>query len=301
MDDAGVYRIEKNKAIVQAVDVLTPIADDPYIFGQIVAANSLSDIYAMGAKPLTALTILSYPPDKINNKVIQRILKGTFKKIKEAGACIIGGHTIKDDEVKCGLAVTGIVNPKKIITNSNAKPNDQLILTKPLGIGVISTALKADLAPPKAVEKANFFMCQLNRNSCASMIEVGVMCATDITGFGLLGHTLEMAEFSNVSIVMYGNQVPVIEEAFELAKMSLFPGGSVKNFEFVKPKVDFSQNISNELQMLLCDAQTSGGLLIAVPKGRSETLLNLLHEKGITIACIIGEVIEPKERKIYVE
>lgn len=301
MDDAGVFAISDDLAIVQSVDILTPVADDPYIFGQIAAANSLSDIYAMGAKPLTALCVVGFPVGEIDNEAISRMLEGVSNKIKEAEAFLIGGHTLKDSEVKCGLSVTGLVSPEKIVTNSRAKPGDKLILTKPLGIGVISTALKADLAPLEAIEKANSSMCQLNKNSCAAMIEVGVLCTTDITGFGLLGHTLEMAEFSNMSMVINSQQVPIIEEAFELAKMNLFPGGSVKNFEFVKPKVNFSQNISNELQMLLCDAQTSGGLLIAVPEERCETLLNLLHTKGVTSARIIGEVIEPKERRIYVE
>lgn len=301
MDDAGVYQLRDDLAIVQTVDVLTPIADDPYVFGQIAAANSLSDVYAMGGRPVTALCIMGFPVGEIDNQVIRRMLEGVVSKVREAEACLLGGHTLKDPEVKCGLSVTGVVSPHKIVTNSNAKPGDKLILTKPLGVGVISTALKADHASLKAIEKANFYMCQLNRMACETMVEVGVSSATDITGFGLLGHAWEMAQFSNVSMVIYGDQVSVIEEAFELAKASLFPSGSVMNFEFVKPKANFSQNISTELQMLLCDAQTSGGLLIAVPEERCETLLNLLHTKSVTSARIIGDVIEPKERRIYVE
>ena len=301
MDDAGVYALDKNTAIVQSVDILTPIADDPYIFGQIVAANSMSDIYAMGAKPLTTLTIIHYPPDKIDNECVGRILEGIANKVKEAGACIIGGHTIKDTEVKCGLAVTGLVHPDKIITNNHACPGDILVLTKPLGTGIISTALKANRAPVEAVEKINKYMCQLNRDACEAMIEIGVSSATDITGFGLLGHVLEMAEFSNVSMIINAHQVPIIEEAFDLAKKIQFPGGSIKNFEFVKPKTKFAPEVSIELQKLLCDAQTSGGLLIAVPKERSKRLLNLLINKGVASTKIIGKVVEPKEKRIYVE
>ncbi len=301
MDDAGVFALTENLAIVQTVDILTPIADDPYIFGQIAAANSLSDIYAMGAKPLTALCILSYPVDEVENYVITRILDGVVSKIKEAEAFLLGGHTIKDVEIKCGLAVTGLVLPDKVVTNSRAKPGDLLILTKPLGMGIISTALKAGLGTKNAVEEANFYMAQLNKNACEAMVEVGVASATDITGFGLLGHLWEMAEQSNVSMKIFAAKVPIIREAFELAKMSLFPGGSVKNFEFVKPKVEYAKNITPELQMLLCDAQTSGGLLISVPEKKSHALINLLHKKGVTSASIIGEVIEKKEKRIYVE
>ncbi len=301
MDDAAVYKIDENTAIVQTVDILTPIADDPYIFGQIVAANSLSDIYAMGAKPITALSIMCYPTDKIDTRIVGRILEGVADKVKEADACVIGGHTLRDTEMKCGLAVTGFVKPDKIITNNRAHSGDRLILTKPLGTGVISTALKADLAPAEAIEKVNDYMCQLNKNACDAMLKIGVSSATDITGFGLLGHALEMAEASNVSMVINTSKVPLIEETLDLAKMSLFPSGSMMNFEFVKTKVQFAHNINSELKMLLCDAQTSGGLLISVPKERSEFLLNSLIEKGITSARIIGEIIEPKERRIYID
>lgn len=301
MDDAGVYKIDQNLAIVQSVDVLTPIADDPYIFGQIVAANALSDIYAMGAKPLTALCIISYPPDRVKTDVIVKILNGLGNKTKEAGAVIIGGHTLKDVEIKCGLAVTGIVRPDQIITNRNARYGDKLILTKPLGTGIVSTALKANLSPTQAVDKINFYMSQLNRDAAEAMVEFGVSSATDITGFGLLGHAWEMAEMSNVSMKIYHKEVPIIEEAFALAKMSLFPQGSIKNFEFVKPKVNFSERLSEEVRILLYDAQTSGGLLISIANRKASKLLNLLHKKGLSAAKIIGEVIEPKEKRIYVE
>lgn len=301
MDDAAVYKIDEHTAIVQTVDILTPIADDPYVFGQIVAANSLSDIYAMGAKPITALSIVCYPPEKIDSKIVNRMLKGAIDKVKEANACIIGGHTLKDTEIKCGLTVTGFVAPDKVVTNKTAKPGDKLILTKPLGTGIISTAIKANLAPTDLIKQINDNMCQLNKDACDAMLEIGVSSATDITGFGLLGHTFEMAEASNVSVLINASQVPIIEETLDLAKMGLFPSGSVMNFEFVKPKAQFAQNVNSELQMLLCDAQTSGGLLISVPTERSDTLIKLLIEKGVMSARIIGEVVDPKEKKIYVE
>lgn len=301
MDDAGVYAISDELAIVQTIDIFPPIVDDPYIFGQIAAANSLSDIYAMGARPITAISFISFPVGEIDNEIVVQILEGAINKVKEAGASILGGHTLKDTEIKCGLAVTGLVAPNKIITNNNAKTGDKIILTKPLGTGIISTALKANLASGEAIEKINYFMTQLNNLACEAMVKVGVSSATDITGFGLLGHAWEMAEFSNVSMKIYAHQVPIIEEASELAKMSLFPAGSVKNFEFVKPKVNFAENVNQELQMLLCDAQTSGGLFISVPKEKSNNLLELLFEKGVSSAHIIGEVVDKKDRRIYVE
>ncbi len=301
MDDAGVYALNDNTAIVQTVDILTPVADDPHIFGQIAAANSLSDVYAMGATPITALCFVGFPVGEIDNETIRTILEGVTYKIKETEACLIGGHTTKDVELKCGLAVTGIVAPDKVVTKNQAKPGDAVVLTKPLGMGVISTAAKVDAASDQAVEKANFYMCQLNKIACEVMTEIGVSSATDVTGFGLLGHASEMAELSDVSIIIHSDQVPIIEEAFELAKKTLFPGGTVKNFEFIKPRTEFARNINFELQMLLSDAQTSGGLLISVPKERSHALLYLLRKKGVSAAQVIGEITEPRAKRIYVE
>lgn len=301
MDDAGVYALDDNLAIVNTVDILTPISDDPYIFGQIVAANSLSDVYAMGGRPITGLSIISYPPDKIDIEIISTILTGVADKMKEAGACIIGGHTIKDAEIKCGIAVTGLVNPEKIISNSAAHPGDKIIFTKPLGTGIISTAMKTGEASMGAIRKINDSMCQLNKTASEAMLEIGVSSATDVTGFGLLGHALEMAEASNVSMMILAHRVPIFKEALGLAKKKFLPGGSIKNFEFVKPKVEYAQDINAEMQMLLCDAQTSGGLLIAVPDKQSDKLLKLLRKKGAASAQIIGKVVESKEKRIFVE
>ncbi len=300
MDDCGIYLITDNLAIVQTIDCLTPIADDPYIFGQIVAANSLSDVYAMGAQPLTALSFISFPVKEMEKETIRKILAGLFDKVKEAGAVILGGHTLKDSEVKCGLAVTGIVEPNKIVTNSNAQVGDKLILTKPLGIGVITTAAKGNLAPSDVVERANHLMTQLNKVALEEMLKIGVNSATDVTGFGLLGHALEMARASGVNFRIFMENVPIIEGASLLAKDGLFPEGSLKNLAYVKPRVDFSSAVSQEERLLLADAQTSGGLLISVGADKSEELITTLKKRGMEYPAIIGEVLEG-EGKIFVE
>jgi selenide,water dikinase len=276
---------------VLTVDVLTPIADDPYVFGQIAAANSLSDVYAMGGTPLAALCILGYPVGEVSNDTVCRVLAGVWDKVREAGAVVAGGHTTKDMELKCGLAVTGLVHPDRVVTNAGARPGDALVLTKPLGIGIITTALRANLAPVRAIEEANRVMCELNRAGAIAMTEVGVNSATDITGFGLLGHAWEVAQASGVEIEIQAVRVPVIPEAFDLARQGLFPGGSVKNHEFVKTRTDFAPSVPEELQMLLCDAQTSGGLLISLPPERAADFCDRLLQAGVTQAAIIGRVL----------
>lgn len=298
LGDAGVYAISDDLALVQTVDLLTPIADDPYTFGQIAAANSLSDLYAMGAKPISALNVIGFPVGKLDLAVLNRILEGGMDKTKEAGAVILGGHTIKDEEIKYGLAATGIIKRGEIITSSGAKPKDRLIITKPLGTGVISTALKAGIASKGAIEKINHYMIQLNNVASEVMKKVGVDAATDITGFGLLGHLLQMVQASGVGAEVYGEKVPIIEEAFGLAEKKLFPGGSKDNFNYVRPHTSFASGIGPELQVLLCDAQTSGGLLIAVSFEKTEKLLRLLQEKGVEKACVIGKIIERRRLQV---
>lgn len=301
MDDAGVFKINDKTALVQSVDVLTPIADDPYVFGEIAAANALSDLYAMGARPITALSVLCYNPDELENKVVGTILAGVAAKVHEAGAFIIGGHTMKDVEVKCGLAVTGLVAPDRIITIDNAKPGDELVLTKPLGTGVISTALMSGIASSRAIEKINDSMRQLNAVACDAMLTSSVCCATDVTGFGLLGHALEMTQASDVSFIIKADAVPVFEEALEYARKEQYPGGTRRNFAYVESHVTFNTGLPTERKMLLCDAQTSGGLLIAVPNQGSTDMLQKMTDNGVTAARIIGSVIEKKEKSIYVE
>ncbi len=272
------------------------MSDDPYIFGQIVAANSLSDLYAMGARPITALVFISFPEKGVRKETVRMILKGVMDKVKEAKAVVLGGHTLKDVEVKCGLAVTGLVEKRMIITKNNARVGDKLILTKPLGIGVITTARKANLAPLKTVKEANYYMCQLNKVAMKEMVKVGVNSATDITGFGLLGHAWEMVEGSGVDFNIYVDKVPIIEGAIKLAKEGLFPAGSTKNFHFLRDKVSFSKEVPREIQMLLCDAQTSGGLLISVSPQKAEGLLKNFKRRNLKASAIIGEVIGKGKR-----
>ena len=290
-DDAGVYRLDNERALVLTVDVLTPIADDPYVFGQIAAANSLSDVYAMGGTPLAALCILGYPVGEIDNETIEAVLAGAWDKVREADAVVAGGHTTKDMELKCGLAVTGLVHPDRVVTNAGARHGDALVLTKPLGIGIITTAVRASLAPARAIEQANRVMCELNRTAAMVMIEFGVNAATDITGFGLAGHAWEMALASGAAIEIQADQVPIIPEAFDLARQSLFPGGSVKNHEFMETRADFVPSVPEELQMLLCDAQTSGGLLISLPTERAADFCGRLIGAGVAQAAVIGRVL----------
>jgi len=289
--DAGVYRLRDDLAIIQTVDILTPIADDPYTFGEIAAANSLSDVYVMGGKPITALNIVGFPP-KLDLSIMTEMIKGGSSKIKEAGAVVLGGHTIKDDQLKFGLAITAVIHPDKLITNDRAKVGDRLILTKPIGTGVISTALKRGEASETAVIKANNAMRMLNKNAAELMAETGVHACTDITGFGLLGHALQLAQASAVSLKIDARNVPFFDEAVDYARKNFFPGGSKTNFEFVSPHVHFDASLEPFMRLLLCDAQTSGGLLIVCPPEKSERLLSRLHATGIAAAAIIGEVVE---------
>ncbi len=284
------YRLNAEQALVLTVDLLTPIADDPYVFGQIAAANSLSDVYAMGGTPLAALCIITFPVGEIEHETVKRILEGVWNKVREAGAVIAGGHTLKDTEIKCGLAVTGIVHPERVVKNTGARPGDVLILTKPLGTGIITTALRVGLAPASSVEEANRFMCELNRTPAEAIRETGVNAATDITGFGLLGHAWEMAQTGDIDLLIDASRVPLIPGAMELASQQLFPEGSLKNYSFMKPRADFAPSIPEDLCLLLCDAQTSGGLLIALPEARATELLVRLRAAGNTTAAIIGSV-----------
>jgi selenide,water dikinase len=290
LSDAGVYDLGDGRALVQTVDVLTPIADDGYLFGQIVAANSMSDVYAMGAKPLTALNVLGYSPD-LDLSVVEEIIRGGMEKTREAGAVVLGGHTIKDQELKYGLAVTGIVDRDKLVTNSGARPGDRLILTKPLGTGVISTALKADAARPEDVEQINVLMAQLNRTAAECMLSIGVNACTDITGFGFLGHLYEMLQASGAGARIWTEQVPLVGQALEYIRQDLVPGGSRKNFQYMKPHVKLISEIDPSLHLLLCDAQTSGGLLMAVSEERADELLGTLQDRGISWARAVGQVI----------
>lgn len=289
-DDAAVYKIREDLAIVQTVDFFTPVVDDPYSFGAIAAANSLSDIYAMGGKPLFALSIVGFPEKRLPMEVLQEIIKGATDKASEAKTPILGGHTVEDSEPKFGLVVTGTINPKNVFTNSKAQPGDMLILTKPLGLGIITTALKREIADKNIAEKAISIMSELNAIAAEVMVEIGANACTDITGFGLLGHLREMVYNSKVDAEVYYTKVPFIEGAEELARMNMIPGGTLANLEYVKPYVHWDDKIAQIYRILLCDAQTSGGLLISVEKKNAEKLLSLLSKKGVKDSAIIGKI-----------
>lgn len=300
LDDAGVYKLRDDLAIVQTVDFFPPVVDDPYYYGVIACANALSDVYAMGAKPITALNIAGFPRAKLPLEVLEQILKGGSDKAKEAGVAIIGGHTVKTKEPLYGLAVTGLVHPEKIIKNSGAKLGDVLILTKPLGIGIITTAVKQEKTSPEVERKVAELMSRLNKSASEAMVEVGVNACTDITGFGLLGHLWEMVCESDVVARLNLSQIPVIDETWDLVKNKVVPGGTLSNLKFVGDKVDWDDNISEEKQLILADAQTSGGLLISCPEYQKEKLLQTLESKGVKDSRIIGQIIEDKRCRIKV-
>lgn len=299
-DDAAVYQLTDDMAIIETVDFFTPVVDDPYLFGQVAAANALSDIYAMGGRPLLALNIACFPTC-LPPEILTEILKGGADKVKEAGAIIAGGHTVQDDEPKYGLAVTGLVHPQRVFTNAGAMPQDVLILTKPLGTGIIATAIKAELAPAQSQEAALASMIALNKEAASAMLSVGAHACTDITGFGLLGHAAEMARASGVSMIFHYDRVPLLPKTVELAAMGLIPGGAYHNRDHLGEAVSFASNLSPAQQAILFDPQTSGGLLIATPPERADRLLHELHANGVTAARVIGRVVERQNWLIRVE
>ncbi len=298
-DDASVYKINDDLALVLTLDFFTPVVDDPYIYGQIAAANSLSDIYAMGGEPKLALNITCFPED-LPKDIIKNILKGGHDKVKEAGAMVVGGHTVEDKEPKFGLSVTGFIHPKDVVTNSNAKPGDVLILTKPLGLGVLNTGIKAGIVSREGYKEAVLTMTELNKFSRDAMMKVGVNSCTDITGFGLLGHAFEMAEGSDVTIKFNAQSIPIIEEALSLARMGIIPAGAYRNFGYIKNHVIISDKVPQEITDCISDPQTSGGLLISVEKDKAEMLLNEL-KNATTPYAQIGEVLEKQDYRIIVE
>ncbi len=289
-DDAGVYRLRDDLALIQTLDFFTPIVNDPYLFGQIAAVNALSDVYAMGGKPLTAMNIVCFPKNTLDKSVLKEILKGGLEKIHEAGALLVGGHSVDDVELKYGLSVTGIIHPDKVMTNAGARPGDQLILTKPIGTGIIATALKGKAASPEAEEAMIRVMVESNRIGAEVMQEVGAHSCTDITGFGLLGHALEMANASHCSMTLRASQVPIIPYAREYSQMGMVPGGTHANRNFCHHSLQVDPALPGYLLDILSDAQTSGGLLIAVSSNRAADLLAKLKQKGVREASLIGEI-----------
>jgi selenide,water dikinase len=297
-DDAGVYKLTDEIAMVQTVDFFTPIVDDPYDFGAIAAANALSDVYAMGAKPLTALNLVAFPKDG-PLEVLADILRGGAEKAAEAGVSIIGGHSIDDREPKYGMAVTGVVHPGKMMLKAGARPGDRLVLTKPLGTGIISTAMKVGRATDETVRVATQSMKTLNRAASEAMVDAGVTGATDITGFGLLGHLSEMLRASNVSARLSMSEIPIIPGVHDLSKVYV-PAGSRANLRYLESVLVCAKEVSEEDKLILADAQTSGGMLIAVPRERQEDLLQGLAARGVEIRAVIGEIVEDEAGKIFV-
>lgn len=290
-DDAAVYRISDDTALVLTTDFFTPVVDDPYDFGAVAAANALSDVYAMGGKPLTALNIVGFPDDGLEPDVLAEILRGGAEKAKEAGIDIVGGHTIKTDEPIYGLAVTGTVHPDRVASNAGAKPGDLLVLTKPLGVGVVTTAAKQDKDTRGAIREAIRTMATLNRAACDAMVEVGVNAATDVTGFGLLGHLRNVVAASRCAAVVQLDEVPVLEAARAYVREGIAPGGTHANWRYLASIVTY-EGVEKPEQLLLCDAQTSGGLLMAVPSEKAERLVSACKARGTPCAAIIGRIEE---------
>lgn len=291
-DDASVYQISSDLVLVQTVDFFPPIVDDPYTFGKIAAANALSDIFAMGAEPKLAMNLLCVSP-QMDDHAIHELLRGGYETVYEAGAIITGGHTIQGEEPKYGLSVSGFAHPGKFLKNCTAQPGDVLILTKPLGIGILTTAAKVDLAPPEAYRQAIHSMCTLNRAARDIMMRFEVHSCTDVTGFGLLGHSCEMAEGSHATIALHWEQIPCLPGVYELAQMGILPEGMYRNRKFAQPRVWVNSDIDVAMQDILYDPQTSGGLLIAVAEKDAQPLLHALQSE-IPCASIIGQVL-PRE------
>ncbi len=292
-DDGSVYRLNSQQALVQSVDFITPVVDDPFIYGQIAATNSLSDIYAMGAEPINALNLVGYDSCNLNKEILNEILQGGASKAKESGASIIGGHTIETPEMYYGLSVTGLINPNKIWRNNTPNIGDILILTKPIGSGVLSTAIKADLASKEDIKEVSSYMSRLNKYAKEVLDDFKVSACTDITGFGLLGHALEMTN-EKVSLEFFSHEIPYLSSATSLSNMGIIPEGSYKNKQFVIPHLKYNK----DLNILLCDAQTSGGLLVAVDEKQAQKALKQIRENGDERAEIVGQAIKRKEKAI---
>ncbi len=300
-EDAGVYKLTDELAIIQTIDFFTPIVDEPYAFGQIAAANALSDVYAMGGKPLTAMNIVCFPIKTMDISILKDILAGGLEKTHEAGVILVGGHSVEDQELKYGLSVTGIIHPSKVVFNTGAKAGDRLILTKLLGTGIISTAIKKQMADKETITTVVKSMATLNQKASELMQETGVHACTDITGFGLLGHACEMIAGTDVGMVIRSQTVPFFPAAKALAEKGVIPGGLHRNREFRRNMIEIGHGVADYLADIFFDPQTSGGLLIAVSEPKASLLLEKMHREGITEAAIVGEVTAEPKGKIIVE
>ena len=299
-EDCSFFSFNDNQMILQSVDFFTPIVDDPFIFGQIAAANSLSDVYAKGGKPLFALNIVEFPIDHLPTSILSTIINGGYDIAKKASIPILGGHSIKDNIPKYGLVVTGIIDKNSIIKNNTIKEGDDLILTKPIGTGIVASAIKKSICSLKTEKQAIAQMIELNKIASEIMVEIGVNACTDITGYGLIGHLFEMAKNSNLTIEIKFNQIPLIENLIELIDQGCVPGGSKKNLNYYKEHVIFNKNLNKNQKIIFSDAQTSGGLLISCPKNQSTQLIKKLNDERIIQSSIIGEVIPKKNTMINI-
>jgi selenide,water dikinase len=298
-DDAGVYRINDDLALVFTTDFFPPVCSDPYEFGEIAAANSISDVYAMGGTPVIALNIIMFPSSQLSIDVYAEILKGGFDKCAEAGVKIIGGHTIDDSPPKYGLAVVGYVHPDKIITNSGSRPGDHLVLTKPVGTGIITAAHRLGMLSEVQLDETKKLMKLLNKSGAHVMNLFNIKGATDITGFGLAGHALKMARASGVSMIINMGKVPLIEGALNLVDEGCIPNASFTNLEYAENEMAFSSDLDYNLKMTAFDAQTSGGLLISVPASEKDLLVSELKKSGLLQTSVIGEVVSQGEKLVY--
>ena len=291
MDDAGVVRLTDDIALVQTIDVFPPVVDDPYWFGRIAAANALSDVYAMGATPVAAVNFVGYPLADLGGEILSQILQGCFDALEEADCAMAGGHSVQDGEVKFGLAVVGTVHPDAILRNSTARPGDRLVLTKPLGVGCLTTALKAGKVTPEHTEAAHRVMGRLNKSAAAARVRAGAHAATDVTGYGLVGHALEMAEGSGVSVRIRATDLPVLDAARPYLSDAFTCGGSKRNRSYGEGKVRIAEGVGAVERLLLYDVVTSGGLLMSVPAANVRSLLRELRENGDEQACEVGEIL----------
>lgn len=300
-EDAGVYKISADIALVQTVDFFTPTVDDPFVFGQIAAVNALNDIYAMGARPLTAMNIVCFPVKTMDLAVLKDVLQGGLSKMREAGVLLVGGHSVEDNEIKYGLSVTGVVHPDKVLFNRGARAGDKLILTKPLGTGIISTAIKAEEASDKQMQQAIASMTSLNQKASDVMISGGdVHACTDITGFGFLGHACEMIEGTDVGIKIDSAAVPVFEGVRNLMETGFVPGGLYRNKEFRIHQVTKEKTCPDWIFDVLFDPQTAGGLFFSLPANKAEKLVKTMRAAGITAAAVVGDVVNEHAGKIFV-
>ncbi len=299
-DDAGVYKISDDLALIQTVDFFTPIVDDPYQFGQIAAANALSDVYAMGGTPKTAMNLVAFPVKTMDITVLRQIIQGGIDKLAEASVVLIGGHSIEDKELKYGLSVTGFVHPARVLIKKNLHPGDRLVLTKPLGTGIVNTAIKAGMASAELTDRVTRQMVSLNRDAARIMSNFDISACTDVTGFGLLGHLAEMVCGTGMSARIFSDNVPMIAEALEFASMGLIPAGAYKNRQFRESTITFAETVERSRQDVLVDPQTSGGLLIGVNANQITELVAALKDGGVVAAAQIGEILDGPEEKLRV-